>query len=132
MSGPVLIPPVSKSDAHRALVISSILGLKEPLPDEALPADVSVLREGLAVLARGGSEIECHDAGAPFRFLLAQAAVTPQARVKLFGTPRLAERPHAALFEGKLVKIDGLGQQVIEIGVGELHAIGHHHQFTRH
>ena len=95
----VLTPPVSKSDAQRALVLARIIGAPDPLPDEELPADVQVLRAGLDVLARGAGEIQCHDGGAPFRFLLTQAAVTPGARVKLFGTARLSERPHAALLE---------------------------------
>jgi len=95
----VLTPPISKSDAQRALVLARIIGAPDPLPDEELPADVQVLRAGLDVLATGGAEIQCHDGGAPFRFLLTQAAVTPGAHVKLFGTPRLAERPHSALFD---------------------------------
>lgn len=95
----IFTPPVSKSDAQRALILARIVGAPDPLPDEELPADVRVLRAGLEVLASNGSEIDCHDGGAPFRFLLTQAAVTPGARVRLFGTARLAERPHAALFE---------------------------------
>lgn len=95
----IFTPPISKSDAQRALVLSRIVGAPDPLPNEELPADVQVLRAGLDVLATGGSEIQCHDGGAPFRFLLTQAAVTPGAHVKLYGTPRLAERPHAALFD---------------------------------
>lgn len=94
-----LVPPVSKSDAQRALVLARITGAPDPLPDEALPADVEVLRRGLDVLARGGAEIDCHDGGAPFRFLLTQAAVTPGAKVRFTGTERLGQRPHAALFE---------------------------------
>ena len=99
MSDVVLTPPISKSDAQRALVLARILGAADPLPAEALPADVEVLRAGLDVLAAGGPEIQCHDGGAPFRFLLTQAAVWAKAPVKLYGTARLAERPHAALLE---------------------------------
>ena len=99
MTDLLLTPPISKSDAQRALVLARIIGAPNPLPDEELPADVQVLRAGLDVLAAGGAEIQCHDGGAPFRFLLTQAAVTRGAQVKLFGTPRLAERPHAALLE---------------------------------
>ena len=43
-------PPLSKSDAQRALVLADILGVpfSEVLPgDEALPRDVEVLRDGL-------------------------------------------------------------------------------------
>ncbi len=95
----ILIPPISKSDAQRALVLARITGAADPLPDEELPADVQVLRAGLDVLARGGAAIDCQDGGAPFRFLLTQAAVTPGAAVTFHGTERLGQRPHAALFD---------------------------------
>jgi len=112
----VLTPPISKSDAQRALVLARIIGAPDALPDEELPADVRVLRAGLDVLARGGGELQCHDGGAPFRFLLTQAAVTPGARVKLFGTPRLGERPHAALFEAlKPAATRGTGTLLAEV-----------------
>ena len=95
----VLVPPISKSDAQRALVLSRILGAPDPFPDDDLPADVRVLRAGLDTLAAGGADVDCHDGGAPFRFLMTQAAVTPGAHLRLHGTARLAQRPHAALFE---------------------------------
>jgi len=107
----VLTPPISKSDAQRALVLSRIVGPSSVHPersrgmsllddpDEDLPADVRVLRAGLDTLAAGGTDADCHDGGAPFRFLMTQVAVTPGAHLRLHGTSRLAERPHAALFD---------------------------------
>jgi 3-phosphoshikimate 1-carboxyvinyltransferase len=116
MSDVILTPPLSKSDAQRALILARILGAPDPLPKEDLPSDVQVLRTGLDVLAAGGSEIQCRDGGAPFRFLLTQAAVTPGAHVKLSGTARLAERPHAALFEAlQPAAVRGSGTLLAEV-----------------
>ncbi|MFZ5443991.1 MAG: 3-phosphoshikimate 1-carboxyvinyltransferase [Myxococcota bacterium] len=95
-----LVPPLSKSDAQRALVLADILGV--PFddvipPGEELPRDVVVLREGLLALRQPRARIDCRDGGAPFRFLVTQAAVQPGRYVELTGTPRLGERPHAPL-----------------------------------
>lgn len=98
----LLTPPVSKSDALRALVLADATGTPEStlLPaDEALPRDVDVLRAGLKALHSSTGTVDCHDGGAPFRFLLAQAAVRPSRRFTFTGTPRLGERPHGPLFD---------------------------------
>lgn len=93
-------PPLSKSDAQRALVLADILKVpfEQVLPEgEVLPRDVEVLRDGLLALRQPRCRIDCHDGGAPFRFLLTQAAVQPGRRVEFVGTQRLAERPHGPL-----------------------------------
>jgi 3-phosphoshikimate 1-carboxyvinyltransferase len=102
MSPVLLRPPLSKSDAQRALVLAEALGV--PLdtvvpPDEELPRDVRVLRRGLEQLREPESDIDCHDGGAPFRFLLTQAALAPGRVTRFTGTPRLGERPHGPLLE---------------------------------
>ncbi|MCI0574516.1 MAG: 3-phosphoshikimate 1-carboxyvinyltransferase [Myxococcaceae bacterium] len=103
-----LTPPVSKSDAHRALVLGAMLGVEPRLGlglgahavADAVPSDVRVLRDGLSALARAGDvEVDCADGGAPFRFLLTQAAIRPGQRTRFTGTPRLGERPHGPLLE---------------------------------
>lgn len=103
-----LVPPLSKSDAQRALVLSHLLGeppLRAFLGDgEPLPTDVQATAAGLSALARAEAtgepvEVDCRDGGAPFRLLLGQAAVTPGVRVRFTGTPRLGERPRAALVQ---------------------------------
>ncbi len=104
-----LNPPVSKSDAQRALVLGHLTGAwplpsVQAEPDEDLPADVRVLRRGVEALRQVPEQpgpvrdVDCADGGAPFRILVTQAAVTPGAKVRFTGTPRLGERPHAALF----------------------------------
>jgi 3-phosphoshikimate 1-carboxyvinyltransferase len=96
----VLRPPLSKSDAQRALVLAEVLGAPlDPVapPAEALPRDVRVLRAGLEALRRPEADIDCHDGGAPFRFLLTQAALAPGRVVRFTGTARLGERPHGPL-----------------------------------
>ncbi|MDP2271886.1 MAG: 3-phosphoshikimate 1-carboxyvinyltransferase [Archangium sp.] len=103
-------PPISKSDAQRALVLADILNVpfSEVLPEgEALPGDVEVLRDGLIALRQPTARIDCHDGGAPFRFLLTQAAVLPGRRVEFVGTQRLGERPHGPLMQALRV-IPGL------------------------
>lgn len=108
----VLVPPLSKSDAQRALVLADVLGVPfEQLlpPGEELPRDVLVLRDGLLAL-RGNAvvRIDCRDGGAPFRFLVTQAAVLPGRHVELVGTPRLGERPHAPLLAALRAGVPGL------------------------
>lgn len=99
-----LSPPVSKSDAQRALVLAHLLGwpaLAE-LPEGPLPDDIRALSRGLQAIARAPSEpvdIDCGDGGAPLRLLLGQAAVAPAGVYRLWGSRRLAERPHGPLIE---------------------------------
>ncbi|MCU0702088.1 MAG: 3-phosphoshikimate 1-carboxyvinyltransferase [Myxococcaceae bacterium] len=95
-------PPLSKSDAHRALVLSEVCeGRHEHLlPAPALRArDVDVLSRGLVALRGAGGDLDCLDAGAPFRFLVTQAALQSPYAWRFFGTPRLAERPQQPLFD---------------------------------
>jgi 3-phosphoshikimate 1-carboxyvinyltransferase len=96
-----LTPPLSKSDAHRALTLGALLGLAPRLPAAAaLPGDVRVLRDGLVALAGPGEvDIDCADGGAPFRILLTQAALRTGQRTRFTGTHRLGERPHGPLLE---------------------------------
>jgi 3-phosphoshikimate 1-carboxyvinyltransferase len=99
-SSALLTPPLSKSDALRACVLADATALPLALPDgERLPRDLEVLCAGLSALRRSIASIDCHDGGAPFRFLLAQAAVLPARAVRFTGTQRLGERPHRPLFE---------------------------------
>ncbi len=98
---PTLIPPLSKSDAQRALVLADILQVpfhQVIAQHDALPRDVEVLLRGLQALKAPTSSIDCADGGAPFRFLLTQAAVLPGKQVEFKGTVRLGQRPHEPLF----------------------------------
>ncbi len=110
-----LFPPVSKSDAQRALVLARLLGLPELAslegPGVELPADVRVMAAGLAALDAPGDavEIDCADGGAPFRILLGQAAVAAGKTVRFTGTPRLAERPHQPLMDALAQALGGAG-----------------------
>ncbi len=94
----VLVPPLSKSDAHRALVLAWAAGRELPDLGRAVPVDVQVLQRGLRDLGRV-RDIHCEDGGAPFRFLLALAAMEPGLEVALHGSARLGERPHGPLVE---------------------------------
>jgi 3-phosphoshikimate 1-carboxyvinyltransferase len=106
---PILTPPLSKSDALRVLVLADATELPVSLPaDEELPRDVEVLRAGLTALHAADADIDCRDGGAPFRFLLAQAAVLPHRTVRFTGTPRLGERPHGPLLHALREALPGL------------------------
>ena len=95
-----LVPPLSKSDAQRALVLASILGAGPVLPPgEVMPRDVQVLQAGLVALQQSNPVIDCHDGGAPFRFLLTQAALRTIGTVMMTGSKRLGERPHEPLLQ---------------------------------
>ena len=95
----LLTPPPSKSDAIRALVLTEILGLSLPEIGDGVPSDVRLMANGLRALrSRGPRRVDCHDGGAPFRVLLSQAALR-SGETQLFGTARLAERPHEPLIE---------------------------------
>jgi 3-phosphoshikimate 1-carboxyvinyltransferase len=107
LTASVLTPPISKSDAQRALVLAHLTGawplpMLQQEPEHYLAADVHVLRRGIEALrlpAGPVRDVNCADGGAPFRILVTQSAVTPGANLRLTGTPRLGERPHGPLFE---------------------------------
>lgn len=113
-----LTPPLSKSDAHRALTLGALLGVAPRLGASGpLPSDVRVLREGLVALAGAGDvEVDCADGGAPFRILLTQAALRPGATTRFTGTPRLGERPHAALLEALARTLGPVGFGAVQEG----------------
>lgn len=117
-----LTPPLSKSDAQRALVLAHLSGTG-PLagldaePVEALPADVRTLLRGLEALrlpAGPARDVDCAAGGAPLRLLLTQAAVTPGFHGRFHGTPRLGERPHGALLEALREALGPTGLQLEE------------------
>ena len=102
-----LTPPISKSDAQRALVLAHLTGtwplpVLQEEPEDFLAADVRVLTRGINTLRQPPGtvrDVDCADGGAPFRIFVTQAAVTPGTHVRITGTPRLGERPHGPLFE---------------------------------
>ena len=103
----VLTPPISKSDAQRALVLAHLTGAW-PLPDlqnepeHFLPADVRVLRRGIEALrlpagprARRGLRGRGRPLPHP-RHPGGGDARRPRAPHR---HPRLGERPHGPLFQ---------------------------------
>ena len=115
-----LLPPLSKSDAQRAMVVSAIWGLPSPVPEaegpghEDLPGDVQVMARGLKTLAGPETKlrIDCKDGGVPFRFLLTQAALRPGIEVEFVGSARLGERPHEALLSALEQHLGPLGLRI--------------------
>jgi 3-phosphoshikimate 1-carboxyvinyltransferase len=105
-----LQPPVSKSDAIRALTLAKICGLARPDVGDDPPQDVEALQKGLDALAEGGS-IDCGDGAGPFRVLLGQAAVR-KVKVVFTGSARLAQRPHEPLVGSLLAALEGVGLRI--------------------
>ena len=117
-----LVPPASKSDAQRSLVLARVLEdprlaafLREP--SEPFAHDIRVLDEGLSRLGVETPEvvdIDCADGGVPFRFLLTQAAVTPHRRVRFHGSERLGQRPHRPLLDALRATLGASGLSLRE------------------
>ncbi len=114
----MLVPPQSKSDAQRALMLADLLSWPElaanvDLSDTAA-ADVHVLAAGLTTIGSRSGHIDCQAGGTPFRFLLALAATTP-GRFTFAGTERLGARPHQPLID---TLRDTLGSGGLRIQLG--------------
>lgn len=94
-----LTPPVSKSDAMRALILGDLLGVPVHLPPEP-PEDVSIVSAALTQLSGPEEtvEIDARDGGAPFRFLTAFACACPGKCISINAHERLRNRPHEPLF----------------------------------
>ena len=121
LSPATLTPPLSKSDAHRALTLGHLLGIDAasllPGSSASWPIDVQVLDRGLGALRSASDDIaiDCHEGGAPFRILLGQAAIAAGRRVTFTGSARLGERPHGALVHALR---DALGDAGLRIDEG--------------
>jgi 3-phosphoshikimate 1-carboxyvinyltransferase len=114
-----LDPPRSKSDAQRALVLAALLAPTRGASEVDLgagpwPSDVEVLRGGLRALAQPDVDLDCRDGGAPFRFLLTQAALSWGRTVRFNGSPRLGARPHGPLLQALRQALGPQGLEVVE------------------
>jgi 3-phosphoshikimate 1-carboxyvinyltransferase len=132
----VLTPPQSKSDAQRALVLAHVRdwnALRANVDVGPSAADdVRAMARGLDALRGPGEprDVECGEGGAPFRLLLAQAALTP-GRTRLRGSVRLGERPRQpllgalrdALGAAGLVIHEGSPWPVEVVGVADARAV---------
>lgn len=107
--GPV-VPPPSKSDAHRALICSALAdpntqpsGLHGPLSE-----DIRATRTCLAALLSGEPELDCRESGTTLRLLLPLAAALGRP-VTFTGSGRLPYRPlqeYQSIFAGHGVRLD--------------------------
>ncbi len=107
----VLTPPVSKSDALRALTLAAILEATAPDVGRCPPEDVRLLGEGLQALRDPNPVIDCRDGAGPFRILLGQAAVR-LGTSHFLGSARLGARPHAPLVDSLRVTLGGAGLRI--------------------
>jgi 3-phosphoshikimate 1-carboxyvinyltransferase len=110
-----VIPPPSKSDAHRALIAAALAGrpdLVQGLP-EPLSDDIRATRRCLAALLSGARALDCGESGTTLRLLIPIAAALGSAlgsggKTVFSGVGRLPERPLAeyqAIFAGHGVEI---------------------------
>lgn len=94
-----ITPPPAKSDAHRALIATSlsggddsdIRGLPEPLSE-----DLTATRQCLDALRSGSSELDCRESGTTLRFLIPVAGAlntAPNRTIRFTGKGRLPYRP---------------------------------------
>lgn len=114
----VLVPPPSKSDALRGLLLADALGLPQSavsIGPRPWPTDIDVLRSGLAAMrTKEHADIDCRDGGAPFRFLLTQACLRFGRSTTLTGTPRLGARPRAPLVQSLRAALGSAGLAIEE------------------
>lgn len=92
-----VIPPPSKSDAHRALIAASlagapgsVAGLPDPVSD-----DIGATQRCLAALMAGENRLDCHESGTTLRLLIPVAAALndPGRSLEFDGSGRLPQRP---------------------------------------
>ncbi len=100
-----LVAPPSKSDALRLLALAHILDRPSWLAaigPKPWASDIETFVAGLEALRSAARtpgrtvDIDCQDGGAPLRFLLSLAAITP-GRCRFVGSARLGARPHVPL-----------------------------------
>lgn len=104
-----VVPPPSKSDAHRALIAAGLAGdtsLVSGLPaDES--DDIAATRRCLAALAAGGRILDCGESGTTLRLMIPIAAALGAGResaVTFTGSGRLPFRPlgeYRTIFAGR-------------------------------
>lgn len=99
--GLVFVPPVSKSDAIRCHLLRFARGESFPPFSRHDPDDVEDVRRALERFASDESDltIELGFGAAPYRFLLALAAMSPGRRCTFTIPEPLLARPHGPLLE---------------------------------
>lgn len=94
-----VMPPVSKSIAHRKLICAALSGPQCSVdcgPAEELSADITATKACLSALLSGGKVLPCGESGSTLRFLLPVAAALG-ADVSFHMEGLLPNRPHKEL-----------------------------------
>lgn len=117
-----IVPPPSKSDAHRALIaaalagdIDAVSGLPANMPDD-LNATIACLR----MLKTGSGVLDCGESGTTLRFLVPVAAAMG-AEAVFTGRGRLPERPLAeykTILAGHGARLDFPEQGSLPLRIG--------------
>ncbi len=96
-----MLPPVSKSDTIRALILRHIRRESLDFPAPPHCTDVEDVIGALRQLESDREEVEISIrlGAAPLRFILALAAVTPGRKIAINARPSLRKRPHAVLID---------------------------------
>lgn len=108
----VMQPPVSKSDALRLLFLRHARGEQLNSFPEPLPDDVSAAASALRLITSSRDEVimKMGIGGAPFRFILALACMTPGLHCSIDAEESLRNRPHHPL-------VSALENQLVPAGL---------------
>lgn len=110
LAATVGLPP-SKSVANRALVLASLAGNLSLVHGHGDADDTRILHQ---LLRQQPAELHCGDGGTTLRFLLAWACVQEGRSFHITGSPRLMQRPHAALVKA----LQQLGAEITAVPGG--------------
>ena len=122
-----IVPPPSKSDAHRALICAnlagspdSVKGIIEPVSD-----DIETTRGCMSALLGNESVIDCRESGTTLRLMLPLAASLGK-QVEFTGCGRLPQRPlreYLSIFAGHGAELEFTSGYSLPVRVhGLLHA----------
>lgn len=101
--------PLSKSISNRLLIIQALSKKKIKVRKHSEAEDTIILQKALE---SSEEEVNVGMAGTTFRFLTAYFSILPNLEKKLFGAPRMNERPIGILVEA----LNGLGGKIVYLG----------------
>lgn len=114
----VMMPPVSKSDAIRSLVIRFAIGEELiPFADES-PEDVIFAQKAIAAIVSGEEnlELDLGLGGAPLRFIISLVSMIPGHVYRVSAAEKLQKRPHSNLIASLKKSLEKEGLKLDDSG----------------